>query len=171
VSNDSTVNRELLFLAAACRHAKCGTFFDGLDRKSRAGIYAKEDPGQPERLSNDDVAAIAANLPATYRPPTWLALLTGMQQQEILGLTWVEVRATVPDPCPTRGRGSCILSIGPAGRWPKDPSGPRPNPISRSRPERLMFEHFRGWPGGCNVLTQETLGDLTLDVRFTFKDP
>jgi integrase len=91
---DSTVNRELLFLAAACRHAKCGTFFDSLDKKSRPRIYAKEDPGQPDRLSDADVQRIAENLPAVYRNPTWLALLTGMRQQEILGLTWAEVRGS-----------------------------------------------------------------------------
>jgi hypothetical protein len=67
---DSTVNRELLFLATACRHAKYGLFFDGLDRKTRAGVYAKEDPGQPDRLSDEDVRRIAENLPAAYRNPT-----------------------------------------------------------------------------------------------------
>jgi integrase len=91
---DSTVNRELLFLAAACRHAKCGAFFDGLDKKARARIYAKEDPHQPDRLSNADVQRIAENLPSAYRNPTWLALLTGMREQEILGLTWAEVRGS-----------------------------------------------------------------------------
>jgi integrase len=89
---DSTVNRELLFFAAACRHAKCGAFFDGLDKKSRSRIYAKEDPGQPERLSDAEVQRIVEKLPGAYRNPTWLALLTGMRQQEILGLTWAEVR-------------------------------------------------------------------------------
>jgi integrase len=88
----STINRELLFLAAACRHAKCGFFFDALDKKSRARVYVKEDPGQPERLSDEDVEAIAAKLPAAYRGPVWLALLTGMREREVLELPWSEVR-------------------------------------------------------------------------------
>lgn len=91
---DSTVNRELLFLAAACRQAKCGGFFDSMDKKARSRIYAKEDPGQPNRLSDTDVQCIAENLPATYRNPTWFALLTGMRRLEVFGLTWAEVRGS-----------------------------------------------------------------------------
>jgi integrase len=90
---DSTINRELLFLAAACRHAKCGTFFDALDKQSRARVFSKEDPDQPDRLSDEDVGAIVEKLPASYRNPVWLALLTGMRQREVLDLTWNEVRA------------------------------------------------------------------------------
>jgi integrase len=89
---DSTINRELLFLAAACRHAKCGAFFDALEKKSRARVFSKEDPGQPDRLSDEDVEAIVAKLPSVYRNPTLLALMTGMRQREILDLTWGEVR-------------------------------------------------------------------------------
>jgi integrase len=89
---ESTINRELLYLAAACRHAKCGTFFDGLKRESRARVYAKEDPGQPERLSDEELGRIVEKLPAAYRKPPWIALLTGMREREILDLPPREVR-------------------------------------------------------------------------------